>query len=103
PRLPLALGHRLVLVLAAVRRAAPADPQAVAAPLPAFRRLPVAGRLRSPPRAVRRPQRQARAPAAGGGDPGRRDPGGSRCRVPALLRRPARTAPPLALPLAPPY
>ncbi len=44
PRLPVALGHRLVLVLAPVRRAAAADPQALAAPLPPLRRLPHAGR-----------------------------------------------------------
>ncbi len=42
PRLPVALGHRLVLVLARVRRAAPADPPDVAAAVPALRRLPQA-------------------------------------------------------------
>ena len=39
PRLPLALGHRLVLVLAGVRGAEPAGPPAVAQALPAQRRL----------------------------------------------------------------
>ena len=38
-RLPLALGHRLVLVLAGVRRAEPADPPGLAQALPAQRRL----------------------------------------------------------------
>ncbi len=57
----------------------PADPQAVAAPVPAVRCLPVAGRLRPPARAVRHAQRQPRAAAARGGDPGRGDPAGPRC------------------------
>ena len=42
PRLPVAVGHRLVLVLARIRRAAPAGAADVAAPVPAFRRLPQA-------------------------------------------------------------
>ena len=49
-RLPLALGHRLVLVLARVRRPAPRRPPAVAAPLPALRRLPPADRAQPPHR-----------------------------------------------------
>ena len=39
PRLPLALGHRLVLVLTRVRRTEPATAALVAAPLPAQQRL----------------------------------------------------------------
>ena len=49
PRLPVALGHRLVLVLAVVRGAAPADPPAVAEALAAQRRLLEDRRLRAPP------------------------------------------------------
>ena len=100
PRLPVALGHRLVLVLAAVRRAAPGDTQALAAPLPAVRCLPVAGRLRPPAWAVRHAQRQPRAAAARGGDPGRGDSRGPRCRVPALLRGRGGHEPGVAVPVA---
>ena len=51
--LPLALGHRLVLVLARVRRAAPGGAPAVAAALPPLRRLPPARRARPAHRALR--------------------------------------------------
>ena len=49
PRLPVALGHRLVLVLEVVRSAAPANPKAMAEALPAQRRLLEDHRLRAPP------------------------------------------------------
>ncbi len=52
-RLPVALGHRLVLVLGGVRRAAPGGAAAVAGAVAAQRRLP--------------PHRAAGAPAPGGG------------------------------------
>ena len=51
PRLPLAVGHRLVLVLPGVRRPGPAGPPAVAAPVAPQRRLPPAGRAGEPVRA----------------------------------------------------
>ena len=54
PRLPVALGHRLVLVLPGVRGAEPAGAPAVAAALPAQRRLLAAGPLREPAPAGRR-------------------------------------------------
>ena len=63
PRLPMALGYRLVLVLPAVRGAEPDDPQALAAPLPEVRRVPLAGRLRPAARHLR-PDRQAPRAAA---------------------------------------
>ena len=52
--LPVALGHRLVLVLAGLRRAASAGAAAVAAPVPALRCVPPAGRVRPAPPAQRR-------------------------------------------------
>ncbi len=64
PRLPVALGHRLVLVLPAVRGAEPGGPQAVAAPLPEVRRVPRAGRLRPAARPVPETGRAPRAAAA---------------------------------------
>ena len=66
-RLPLALGHRLVLVLGRVRAAEPAGPPAVAAPLAAQRRLPPDRRPGEPLRR-RRPHRPAGAasPSASG-------------------------------------
>jgi FAD/FMN-containing dehydrogenase len=45
-RLPVAVGHRLVLVLARVRRAAPGCASVLAAPVSPLRRLPQAGRAR---------------------------------------------------------
>ena len=89
-RLPVALGHRLVLVLGRVRRAEPARPPAVAAPLPAQRRLPPAGRAREPLRR-RRPHRPLARAA-------RRErvvqdveiPVEQHGRVPALVRRQRR-------------
>ncbi len=63
PRLPVALGHRLVLVLAGVRRAEPAHPPVLAAALPAQQLLLEADRLRPAVR-HRRPHREAQRPAA---------------------------------------
>ena len=85
PRLPLALGHRLVLVLTGVRRAEPADPPALAAALPAQQRLLEADRLRPAVR-HRRPDREAqRPPAARAGGAGRRGADRADRRVPGLV------------------
>ena len=66
PRLPLALGHRLVLVLAGVRRAEPAHPAAVAPALPAQRRLLADDPVREPHHvAARWDQRRGRPRASG--------------------------------------
>ena len=79
PRLPVALGHRLVLVLARVRRAEPAGPPAVAAPQAALRRLPASwwprpaatdfvarvDRWRGPPRRGRTSSRTSRCRSSG--------------------------------------
>ena len=62
-RLPVAVGHRLVLVLAGVRRAEPADPPVLAAALPAQQLLLEADRLR-PAVQHRRPHREAKRPPA---------------------------------------
>ena len=97
-RLPVALGHRLVLVLRRVRRPAPRRPPAVAAPLAALRRLPQAGRP-GPPLRHRRPARPpGRAARARAGDPGRRGAGRPARRVPGLVRRGDRDAAGLAVP-----
>ena len=63
PRLPVAVGHRLVLVLEGVRRAGPADPPVLAAALPAQQLLLEADRLR-PAVQHRRPHREAQRPPA---------------------------------------
>ena len=63
PRLPVALGHRLVLVLAGVRRAEPDDPAVLAAAAPAQQLLLEADRLRPAVR-HRRPHREAQRQAA---------------------------------------
>ena len=62
PRLLLALGHRLVLVLARVRRAEPAAAALVAAPLPAQQRL-LEARRPGPALRHRRPDRDAQRPS----------------------------------------
>ena len=83
PRLPVALGHRLVLVLAGVRRAAPADPPVLAAALPAQQLLLEAHRAR-PALRHRRPAREAQRPAAArAGGAGRRGADRAVRRVPA--------------------
>ncbi len=61
-RLPVALGHRLVLVLGSVRRPEPPPAQGLAAQVPPLRRLLPDGRL-GPPLPHRRPARQARRAA----------------------------------------
>ena len=85
PRLPLAVGHRLVLVLAGLRGAAAGRPPALAQEQAAQRRLLEDRRLREPsPRhgSTRRPpwQTASRARRAG-----RRDPAGPYRRVPRLV------------------
>ena len=75
PRLPVALGHRLVLVLAGVRRAEPEDPAVLAAALPAQQLLLEADRLR--------PALRHRRPASRSATAARRANGScrtSRCR-----------------------
>ena len=101
-RLPVALGHRLVLVLGRVRCAEPAAAPGLAAQVPPVRRLLPDGRL-GPPLPHRRPARQAgRPPAARAGHPGRRDPGRQAAGVPRLVRRRDRDAAGLAVPAAAP-
>ena len=85
PRLPVALGHRLVLVLTAIRSTETAGQEAVAAPLPALGRVQEAGRPGPPLRPDRRADAEAAPPVPGGGDPGRGDPSRTRCRVPAVF------------------
>ena len=75
-RLPVALGHRLVLVLAGLRRPAPRRAPAVAAAAAPLRRL-LAARRAGPPLRHRRPARPpGRAAAGGAGRAGRRGAGG---------------------------
>ena len=100
PRLPVAVGHRLVLVLTGVRRAEPADPPAVAAALPAQQLLLEADRLRPAVR-HRRPHREAqRPPAPRARRAGRRGADRAHRGVPALVpgQRPDRAD--LAVPVA---
>ena len=100
-RLPLALGHRLVLVLAGVRCPEPADPPALAPPVAALGRLPQAG----PPRPQVRDRQatgQAGRPARGGArGAGRRDPRRTARGVPRVVRRGGRDAAGLAVPPPP--
>ena len=99
PRLPVALGHRLVLVLPAVRGTEPDDPQALAAPLPEVRRVPLAGRLRPAARHLRPdPAKRRGEPPREDVHPGRRDPRRPRRRVPPVLRLRRRHEPGLAVP-----
>src|ERR1700727_3642751 len=94
------MGYRLVLVLAPVRRAAPAHPAALAAPGPALGRVPGAGRPGPQARPVRGPERgPPRAPARGR-HPGRGDPGRAGCRVPAVVRGGRGDEPGLDVPAA---
>ena len=66
-RLPVAVGHRLVLVLAGLRRPASRRTPGVAAPVEALRRLLQDGRPRPPPRTSARGSTAARAtPRASG-------------------------------------
>ena len=84
-RLPVALGHRLVLVLAGIRRAEPEDQAVLAAALPAQQLLLEADRLR-PALQHRRPDREAQRPAAPGARrAGRRGADRAVRRVPRLV------------------
>ena len=76
-RLHLALGHRLVLVLARAGRAEPGGPPAVAAALPPLRRLPPHRGPRPPHGLSAVGSARSRAAAGGAGRAGRRDPGAS--------------------------
>ena len=83
PRLPVALGHRLVLVLPGVRCPEPRGARGLAQALAAQQRLLEADRPR-PALRRRRPARGPQGPAtARAGGAGRRDPAGAHCRVPA--------------------
>ena len=97
-RLPVALGHRLVLVLARLRCPAPCGPTPLAAAVAPVGRLHAAARAR-PALRHRRPARPAGgSPAARARRPGRRGPGRATGRVPRLVRRRGRDAAGLALP-----
>ena len=85
PRLSVAMGHRLVLVLRRVRGAASARPSILAAALPAQQRLLEAHAAGTSVR-HRRPAREApRAPAARTRDPGRRGADRAVRRIPRLV------------------
>ncbi len=85
PRLPVALGHRLVLVLAGVRRAEPAHQAVVAAAAAAQQLLLEAHRLR-PAVQRRRPDREAQWPTATrAGGAGRRGADRTLRRVPRVV------------------
>ena len=92
-RLHLALGHRLVLVLAGPRRAAPGGAPALAAPLPPLRRLPPPRRPRPPHRAQRAGPPAGRVARRGAGHPGRRDPGASGWRSSSRPSTPTSASP----------
>ena len=99
-RLPVALGHRLVLVLARLRRPAPARAAGLAATAAALRRLLEARRARPPSRRGR-PARPARRSSPGGARrPGRRGPRRAAPRVPGVVRPGDRHAPGVAVPAA---
>ncbi len=100
PRLPVALGHRLVLVLEVVRSPAPANPQAVAEALPAQRRLLEDHRLRAPPRDHRPDQPPTRPSRPRGRDPGHRGPDRPRGGVPRRIPARGRDRPGLDVPAA---
>ena len=81
PRLPVAVGHRLVLVLPGLRRAAAVGPPALAETAAAQFVLLEAGRP-GPPVRHRRPHRTAAPPAAAGaGGAGHRGPGRAALRT----------------------
>ena len=90
PRLPVALGHRLVLVLAGLRGAAPDGPPALAEAVAAQQRLLEADRARPAVRRRRPPRGAPRTAPARTGRAGRRGPARRHRRVPALV--PARGA-----------
>ena len=100
PRLPVAVGHRLVLVLAGVRRAEPAHPAVLAAAATAQQLLLEAHRLRPAVR-HRRPDREAqRPPAARTGGPGRRGADRTVRRVPRVVPGQRADRADLAVPVA---
>ena len=90
PGLPVAVGHRLVLVLARVRRAEPAHPPVLAEALAAQRRLLEDDRAGEPLPRGRAGGPGPRPAAAGAADPGRGDPARPHRRLPGLV--PARGA-----------
>ena len=98
-RLPLALGHRLVLVLRAP--SAPSNPLVRRLWPRRWRRSDVYHRLLGLDRRfgiADRLDRRAGPPAARAGDPGRRGAGRAAGGVPRLVRRRGRDAPGLAVP-----
>ena len=100
PRLPLALGHRLVLVFGGVRVAQPQGATLVAASVASQRRLPPAGRARDPLRiqvTARPPARVARARAC---HPGHRGAGRAAGGVRELVRHRDRDASRVVVPVA---
>src|SRR5699024_3472725 len=94
PRLPVAQGDRLVLVLPRLRGPAPTGPSALPAPAATQRRLLADPARRAAVRPAGPVAGAGRAPAAGAGRPGRGDPAGPDRRVPALVprHRPDRAA-----------
>src|SRR5699024_1136778 len=92
--LPVALGHRLVLVLPGLRCPAPGGPQALAAAAAAQRRLLADHALGAAARLVCGAPAPPRAGAPGARGPGRRDPARPDRRLPALVpaRGPDRAA-----------
>ncbi len=100
PRLPVALGHRLVLVLARAGRAEPGDPPVLAGPLPPVGRLPPHRGTRPPVRVQRSVQHPAEAAGGGAGRAGRRDPGAHPAGLPRGVPPRHRDFSSLALPVA---
>ncbi|CAA9507695.1 MAG: FAD/FMN-containing dehydrogenases, partial [uncultured Solirubrobacterales bacterium] len=99
-RLPVALGHGLVLVLAGVRRAEPARAAAGAQAAPALEHLLEARRPREALRRVQPGPAPARTPRAGARRPGHRGSDRPRRRVLRLLRTRDRDLAVLGLPAA---
>src|SRR5690606_19834256 len=98
--LPVAVGHRLVLVLAGVRGAASDGTAAVAPPVAPLRRVPPVGGARPPPPALRPVVSATGTTGAGGRDPGRGAAGRPDRRLPGVLPRGDRHQPDLAVPAA---
>ena len=97
-RLPVALGHRLVLVLAGDGRPAPARAPGLAASLPPLRRVPPADRAQRPHRLHRQGRPAQGTAAARAGGPGRRGAGRAPRGVPRLVRPRGGHAPGVAVP-----
>ena len=98
PRLPVALGHRLVLVRGCPRCAEPRDPPGLAASVPPLGHLPQDDRLRPQVRPVLGAERPPRPAITRVRGPGRGHPGRARRGVPALVRPARRHEPGLDLP-----